>query len=71
MDITLEIVLATVIQIGALIWLLSGLKSDVTTLKSDVADIRDVQNTTTIETAETRGRLLGLQCMRAHCALPE
>jgi len=57
-----EIAIATVIQIGTLIWLLSGLKSDVRNLTGWVSKV-DTKATVTAEAhAELKGHVEALPC---------
>jgi hypothetical protein len=52
-----EIAIATAVQIGTLVWLLSGLKSDVKNLTGWVSNIDNRQQDTANLAAELKGRL--------------
>lgn len=64
METAAEIAIATVIQVGTLIWLLSGLKSDVRNLTGWVARIDDRATATAQTTAELKGHVEVLPCAR-------
>jgi hypothetical protein len=64
METASEIAIATVIQVGTLIWLLSGLKSDVRNLTGWVTKIDDRLITTADTTAELKGKVESLPCAR-------
>jgi hypothetical protein len=57
METATEIAIATAIQIGTLVWLLSGLKSDVKHLTGWVGCIDKRQQETATLAAELKGRL--------------
>jgi hypothetical protein len=57
METAAEIAIATAIQIGTLVWLLSGLKSDVKNLTGWVGSIDKRQQETATLAAELKGRL--------------
>ena len=57
METAAEIAIATAIQIGTLVWLLSGLKSDVKNLTGWVSNIDKRQQETANLAAELKGRL--------------
>jgi hypothetical protein len=57
METAAEIAIATAIQIGTLVWLLSGLKSDVKNLTGWVANLDKRQQETANLAAELKGRL--------------
>jgi hypothetical protein len=57
METAAEIAIATAIQIGTLVWLLSGLKSDVKNLTGWVGNIDKRQQETATLAAELKGRL--------------
>ena len=59
METAAEIAIATAIQIGTLVWLLSGLKSDVKNLTGWVSNIDKRQQETANLAAELKGRLEG------------
>ena len=67
METAAEIAIASVIQVGTLIWLLSGLKSDVRNLTAWVTKIDDRVISTAHATAELKGKVESLPCVR--CAL--
>jgi hypothetical protein len=67
METAAEIAIATVIQIGTLIWLLSGLKSDVRNLTGWVTKIDDRVTAAAQVTAELKGQVQTLPCVR--CSL--
>ena len=64
METAAEIAIATVIQVGTLIWLLSGLKSDVRNLTVWVTKIDDRGAATAQTTAELKGHVGSLPCTR-------
>jgi hypothetical protein len=57
METAAEIAIAAAIQIGTLVWLLSGLKSDVKNLTGWVSNIDKRQQETANLAAELKGRL--------------
>ena len=59
-----EIAIATVVQVGTLIWLLSGLQSDVRNLTGWVTKIDDRGTATAQATAELKGQVERLPCAR-------
>ncbi len=64
METAAEIAIATVIQVGTLIWLLSGLKSDVRNLTGWVTKIDDRVTATAQTAAELKGHIQSLPCAR-------
>ncbi len=64
METAAEIAIATVIQVGTLIWLLSGLQSDVRNLTGWVTKIDDRGTATAQTTAELKGHVESLPCAR-------
>ncbi len=64
METAAEIAIATVIQVGTLIWLLSGLRSDVRNLTVWVTKIDDRVTSTAQATAELKGKVESLQGAR-------
>jgi hypothetical protein len=64
METAAEIAIATVIQVGTLIWLLSGLKSDVRNLTVWVTKIDDRVTANAQTTAELKGHVKSLPCAR-------
>ena len=64
METAAEIAIATVIQVGTLIWLLSGLNSDVRNLTGWVTKIDDMGTATAQATAELKGQVERLPCAR-------
>ena len=69
MDTAAEIAIATVVQVGTLIWLLSGLKSDVRNLTAWVTKIDDRVISTAHTTAELKGQVDSLPCARCRLKL--
>ena len=69
METAAEIAIATVIQVGTLIWLLSGLKSDVRNLTGWVTKIDDRLTATAQTTAELKGHIESLPCTRCRLKL--
>ena len=69
METAAEIAIASVVQVGTLIWLLSGLKSDVRNLTAWVTKIDDRVISTAHTTAELKGQGESLPCARCRLKL--
>jgi hypothetical protein len=61
-----EVGIAAAIQLGTLLWFLSGMRSDVKNLTGWVRGVAETAETAKTEAAELKGRVDTLPC--AHCA---
>lgn len=65
-DTAAEVGIAGAVQLGTLLWFLSGLKSDLRNLTGWVRNVAKSADDTALEHAELKGRVESLPCV--HCS---